>query len=64
MRQRLSQGLLARVFPLKKWLFNAMVLKVNRYMPWRENPKYYVLKCNAGSRRISLEIGRRLWADG
>jgi phosphohistidine swiveling domain-containing protein len=64
MRQRLSQGWLARIFPLKKWLFNAMVLKVNRYMPWRENPKYYVLKCNAGSRRILLEIGRRLCADG
>lgn len=62
--QKLSQSILSRLFPLKRWLFKKMLKKAHTYMPLRENPKYYVLKCYSGSRRIFLEIGRRLAEEG
>lgn len=62
--RRLSQGTLARVLPWRKWLFRAMLRRAHAYLPYRENPKYYALKCYYGSRRIFLEIGRRLSAEG
>ncbi|MGA1870706.1 MAG: PEP/pyruvate-binding domain-containing protein [bacterium] len=53
-----------RLSPLKRWFFTAMLKKTHQYMPYRENPKHYVLKCYAGSRRLFLEIGRRLCKRG
>ncbi len=63
-RQRLSQGLLAKVFPVKRWFFNWMLEKAHIYLPFRENPKYYVFKCYSGSRRIFSELGSRLCKEG
>lgn len=62
--QRLSQSMASRLFPWRRWLFKAMLRRVHTYLPFRENPKYYALKCYYGSRRIFLEVGRRLSEAG
>jgi len=61
---RLSQNFFSRIFPIKKFLFKKMLHIAQTTMPLRENPKYYALKCFSGSRRIFLEIGRRLHQQG
>ena len=63
-QQRLSSGFLSRIFPVRRWLFNRMLNMTHKYLPYRENPKYYVLKCFSGTRRIFSEIGRRFCVKG
>jgi pyruvate,water dikinase len=41
-----------------------MLEKAHTYLPFRENPKYYVFKCYSGSRRIFSELGSRLYENG
>ncbi len=50
----------SRILPLRKWIFNRFLKHTQLYIPFRENPKYYVLKCFSGAKRIVLELGHRL----
>ncbi len=59
--QRLSAGLFGGV---KRWFFQTILRHAHTYLPWRENPKYYVLKMYTGARKRFAEIGRRWHAAG
>lgn len=58
-RQRLRQSGWGRILPVKRWLFEFALKHAQNYMPWRENPKYYVLKAFAAARKYVLELGWR-----
>jgi pyruvate,water dikinase len=55
---------MARLLPWKRLLFHRALKLSHKYLPLRENPKYYALKCFSGARRIFLEVGQRLCAQG
>ncbi len=60
----LALARLVKLFPIKKWLFKKMLRMAHFYIPQRENNKYYALKFFFASRRVLLEIGRRLCDKG
>lgn len=62
--RRLAEGVLSRVFPLRRWLFRRALRLAHDFLPWRENEKYYGVRGFPGTRRILREIGRRLVAAG
>lgn len=63
-RRRLSGSICAGLFPIKRWLFDLALKLARIYMPLREAPKYYVLKCFAANRKIYGELGARFCRRG
>lgn len=56
LRRRLAD----RLLPWKLLLFRAYLHEAQRFVPLREDPKFYLLRVLLPNRRLLLELGRRL----
>lgn len=63
-RSLLRRRLVDRLLPWKWLVFRAYLREAQRFVPLREDPKFYLLRVLLPNRRLLLELGRRLAARG
>lgn len=63
-RAILRSGFWSKLFPWRWLLFRSYIRQAQLFTPLRENPKFYLLKLMLPQRRMLLELGRRLSAQG
>lgn len=61
---KLHHRLIDRLLPWKWLLFQAYLREAQRFVPLREDPKFYLLRIWLPTRRLLLELGRRLTDRG
>ena len=60
----LSRGWLRKLFPWQKLYFRSILRDAHRFVPLREDPKFYLLRYFLPHRGLVIELGRRLAARG